>query len=217
MRRRGSARRRGRHPAGAAVLLIVLLSVSVLTVVGLALKFSTDAERIGASQEWAASRAFYAAEAGVRWAIAQLTRSPAEFLDRPEFRDPPDPFGAVRFPFPAHRHGPAGHFRGDPGDDGIEVFVENPSPLGRRPDPSAAPGTAYFYEFEVRVRAREATPVPRFAIQVAADVEVGPLPADFLDREAIIAGDSRIENETTTTGALDPEPLRAVSRNWKVQ
>jgi hypothetical protein len=202
---------------GAAVLLFVLLCLSVLTVVGLALKFSTDSERIGASQEWAASRAFYAAEAGVRWAIAQLTRAPAGFLDRPEFRDPPDPFGAVRFPFPAHDHGAAGPFRGDPGDDGIEVVVENPSPLGRRPDPSAVPGTAYFYEFEVRVRAREATPAPRYSLQVVADVEVGPLPADFLDREAISAGVRRIENETTATGALKPEPLRAVSRNWKVQ
>lgn len=217
MRRPGSASGRRRRPAGAAVLLFVLLSVSALTVVGLALKFSTDAERIGAGKEWSASRAFYAADAGVRWAVAQLSRPPAEFLDRPEFRDPPDPFGAVRFPFPAHDHGPAGRFRGDPGDDGIEVVVENPSPLGRRPDPSAAPGTAYFYEFEVRVRAREATPAPRFAIQVVADVEVGPLPADFLDREAIIAGVRGIENETTATGALEPEPLRAVSRNWKVQ
>ena len=213
----GSAARLRRRPAGAAVLLLVLLCVSVLTVVGLALKFATDAERIGAGQEWPASRALYAADAGVRWAIAQLSRSPDEFLGRPEFRDPPDPFGVVRFPFPAHDHGPGGPFQGDPGDDGIEVVVENPSPLGRRPDPAALPGTAFLYEFEVRVRAREASPAPRFSIQVVADVEVGPLPADFLDREAIIADVRRIENETSATGALEPEPLRAVSRNWKVQ
>ena len=217
MRGPGSAAWRRRRPAGAAVLLLVLLCVSVLTVVGLALKFSTDAERIGAGKEWSASRALYAADAGIRWAIAQLSRSPAAFLDRPEFRDPSDPFGAVRFPFPAHDHGAGGLFRGDPDDDGIEVVVENPSPLGRRPDPFAEPGTAFLYEFEVRVRARDASPALRFAIQVVADVEVGPLPADFLDREAIIGDDRRIENETTATGALEPEPLRAVSRNWKVQ
>jgi hypothetical protein len=210
---------RRRRAAGAAVLLLVLLSVSVLTVIGLALKFSTDAERIGAAQEWSASRAFYAADAGVRWAVAQLTRSPAEFLSRPEFRDPPDPFGSVRFPFPAHHHGSGGLFSGDPGDEGIDVVVENPSPLGRRPYPSAGAEAApqYLYDFEVRVRASEAAPAPRFSLEVVADVEVGPLPEDFLDGGAIIADDRRTDNATTATGAVEPGPLRAVSRNWKVQ
>lgn len=216
MRRRGSGRAGGR-PAGAAALLLVILCSSVLTVVGLALKFATDAERIGAGQEWSASRAHYAADAGIRWAIAQLTRAPAEFLARPEFRDPPDPFGSVRFPYPAHDHAPGALFAGDPDDDGIEVVVLAPSPLGRRPDPAAAPGAGFFYEFEIRVRASDARPAPRFAAEAAADVEVGPLPADFLDRDAIIAGVNGIENEATATGAMEPEPLRAVSRNWKVQ
>ena len=210
-------RRRGNGPAGAAVLLLVLLCVSVLTVVGLALKFTTDAERIGAGQEWSANRAFYGADAGVRWAIAQLTRSPAGFLARPEFRDPPDPFGAVRFPFPAHDHAPGALFGGDPDEDGIEVVVLAPSPLGRRPDPASAPGEGFLFEFEIRVRAREASGAARFAAEAVADVEVGPLPADFLDREAIIADVNGSENETTATGAMEPEPLRAVSRNWKVQ
>jgi hypothetical protein len=213
--------RRRRRPAGAAALLLVLLCVSVLTVIGVALKFSTDAERIGAAQEWSESRAFYAAQAGVQWTIAQLTRSPDEFLARPEFRDPPDPFGSVRFPFPAHRHGAGGPFAGDPGDDGIEVVVERPSPLGRRPfPPGGEPGEAgpqFLYAFEVRVRACEAAPVPRFSLELAADVEVGPLPEDFLDRGAIIAGVRTIENAMTATGAVEPRPLRAVSRNWKVQ
>ena len=209
---------RRRRPAGAAALLLVLLCVSVLTVIGMALKFSTDAERTGAGQEWSESRAFYAAEAGVHWTVAQLTRSPAAFLSRPEFRDPPDPFGSVRFPFPAHRHGAGGAFTGDPGDDGIEVVVESPSPLGRRPYPAdGRAGRLFLYAFEVRVRASEASPTPRFSLQLAADVEVGPLPADFLDRRAIIAGGRSIENETTATGAAEPGPLRAVSRNWKVQ
>ncbi|MDQ5870641.1 MAG: hypothetical protein M3547_00335 [Acidobacteriota bacterium] len=208
---------RRRRPAGAAVLLFVLICASVLTVIGLALKFATDAERIAASQEWSASRAFYAADAGIRWTIAQMTRSPGEFLSRPEFRDPPDPFGSVRFPFPAHRHGAGGPFTGDPGDDGIDVVVENPSPLGRRPYPSGGesgePGAQFLYAFEVRVRASEAAPTPRFSFQVVADVEVGPLPEDFLDRGAIIAD----ENAMTATGGAEPRPLRAVSRNWKVQ
>ncbi len=211
---------RRRRPAGAAALLLVLLCVSVLTVIGLALKFSTDAERIGAAQEWSESRAFYAAEAGVRWTIAQMTRSPAAFLSRPEFRDPWDPFGSVRFPFPSHRHGGGVLFGGDPGDDGIEVVVGNPSPLGRRPDPYGEPGgpdPQFLYAFEVRARASEAAPTPRFSLQVVADVEIGPLPADFLDPEAIIAGVRRIENAMTATGAAELRPLRAVSRNWRVQ
>lgn len=195
---------RRRRPAGAAVLFFVLICVSVLTVIGLALKFSTDAERIGAGQEWSASRAFYAADAGVRWAVAQLIRSPVEFLSRPEFRDPPDPFGSVRFPFPDHDHGPAGLFDGDPADDGIEVVVQHPSPLGRRPWPSEGGGDAgapqYLYAFEVRVRAAEATPAPRFSLGVVADVEIGPLPEDFLEPGAIIS-----------------DIHRAVTRNWKVQ
>ena len=211
--------RRGK-PAGAAILLLVLVCASVLTVIGVALKFSTDAERMSAAQEWSASRAFYAADAGVRWAIAQMTRSPLEFLSRPEFRDPPDPFGSVRFPFPAHHHGAGGLFTGDPGDEGIDVLVENPSPLGRRPFPSgepAEPDVQFLYAFEIRVRASEASPTPRFSLQVVADVEVGPLPEDFLDRGAIIAGVRRIEKAMTVTGAVEPRPLRAVSRNWKVQ
>jgi len=193
-----------RRPAGAAVLLFVLFCVTVLTVIGLALKFSTDAERIGAGEEWSASRAFYAADAGVRWAAAQLTCSPVEFLSRPEFRDPPDPFGSVRFPFPAHRHGSAGLFAGDPGDEGIEVVVESPSPLGRRPWKAGGGGTEpapqYLYAFEVRVRASEATPAPRFFLRVVADVEVGPLPEGFLE-----------------PGAIIPDVRRAIIRNWKVQ
>lgn len=212
---------RRRRPGGAAVLLLVLICASVLTVIGLALKFSTDAERLSAAQEWSASRAFYAADAGVRWAIAQLTGSPVEFLSRPEFRDPPDPFGTVRFPFPAHNHGARGPFTGDPGDDGIEVVVENPSPLGRRlyaaGGRSGEPEAQFLYEFEVRVRASEATPAPRFSLEVVADVEVGPLPGDFLERGAIIPMFRPIANATTATGAAEPRPLRAVSRNWKVQ
>lgn len=208
---------RRRRPSGAAVLLLVLICVSVLTVVGIALKFSTDAERMGAAQEWSSSRAFYAADAGVRWAIAQMAGSPVEFLSRAEFRDPPDPFGSVRFPLPAHHHGAGGLFSGDAGEDGIEVIVENPSPLGRRPYPSGGgseePGGQFLYAFEVRVRASEAAPSPRFSVQVIADVEVGPLPGDFLDRGAIIAD----ENGMTATGTAEPRPLRAVSRNWKVQ
>ena len=202
-------------------MLLVLFCVSVLTVIGLALKFSTDAERIGAAHEWSDSRAFYAADAGIRWTIAQIVRSPADFLARPEFRDPWDPFGSVRFPFPAHRHGAGGAFLGDPGDDGIEVVVENPSPLGRRPALSSEgegeSGGQFFYAFEVRVRAAEAAPVPRFSVQVVADVDVGPLPGDFPGGGAIIAGGRPSENAMAATGAAEPRPLRAVSRNWKVQ
>ncbi|MGI0150188.1 MAG: pilus assembly PilX N-terminal domain-containing protein [Thermoplasmata archaeon] len=218
-----------RLPAGAATLMLVILSLAVLTVIGIALKFSTDAERTIAANEWSLSRAFYSADAGIRWATAQMTSGPAAFLSRSEFRDPPDPFGAVLFPMPSHRHGPGGWFSGDPNDDGILILVQNPSLLGRRADPASnevagAKPTLFFYAFEVRVRA-SARPSASFAKELVADLEVGPLPSDFLDQlaagaadgsvpvEAIIAGVYRTGG--TIEGVAAGTPVRAVSMNWK--
>lgn len=197
-----------RRPSRGAVLLLVLLCLAVLTVVGIALKFSTGSERTSAANEWSISRAFYAADAGIRWAAAEMTADPHAFLGRPEFRDPPDPFGTVSFPMPGHAHGPGGVFSGDPNEDGIRITVENPSLLGRRVDPAAPQGDRFFYAFEVHVRASESSDAARYFQELVADIEVGPLPADFLENEsgkAIIVGHA--------TGV----PVRAVSMNWKEQ
>ena len=195
-----------RRSSRGAVLLLVLLCLAVLTVVGIALKFSTGSEKASAANEWSMSRAFYAADAGIGWAMAEMNAAPDAFLGRPEFREPPDPFGAISFPMPGHVHGPEGPFSGDPDENGIRISVERPSLLGRRVDPGAPQGDRFFYTFEVRVKASESSDAARYLQELVADVEVGPLPADFLesgDGGAIIIG--------PTTGV----PVRVVSMNWK--
>jgi len=203
-----------------AVLLLVLLCLAILTVVGIALKFSTGFERASAASEWSMSRAFYAADAGIRWATAEMTGAPDGFLGRPEFRDPPDPFGTVSFPMPGHGHGPGGLFSGDPNEDGIRVSVENPSFLGRRtwPGESEPAGDGEFwYAFEVHARATE-TSSARYLYELVADIEVGPLPADFLEnvgRRSIIVGVHPTGNRMETMDTITP--VRAISMNWKEQ
>ena len=76
---------RRRIAGGEAGLLLVILLLAVLTVVGIALGWVTDSERLVAARDWSASRALYAADAGARWASAQM-RTPAGFLGRPEFQ-----------------------------------------------------------------------------------------------------------------------------------
>lgn len=198
--------------ARGTILLLILLCLAVLTVIGVALKFSTGFERASAANEWAISRAFYAADAGVRWSTAELAAAPDVFLGRPEFQQS---FGTVSFPMPGHDHGPGGLFSGDPTGEGIRVTVEAPSFLGRRPWPGeGAAADGFLYTFEVRVRATEAARA-RYSAELSADVEVGPLPADFLDRlgpGAIIGG-----AQPTGNGAepMDKKPpVRAVSMNW---
>jgi hypothetical protein len=199
--------------ARGAVLLLVLLCVAVLTVIGIALKFSTGLERAVAANEWSASRAFYAADAGIRWATAQMAADPGAFLKRPEFESP---FGTVSFPMPGHDHGPGGLFSGDPTGEGIRVDVETPSFLGRRDASGSDPAGAalFFYAFEVHARATEASR-SRYSAGLVADVEVGPLPADFLDGAgpgAIIRGVQPTGNGART---MDTKPqIRAVSMNW---
>jgi hypothetical protein len=196
------------------VLLLLILCLAVLTVVGIALKFSTGFERASAANEWAISRAFYAADAGIRWATAEMAAAPDAFLGRPEFRQS---FGTVSFPMPGHDHGPGGPFSGDPTEEGIRVAVETPSFLGRRPwpgewDPTGAGG--FLYTFEVHARATEAFRA-RYSAELSADIEVGPLPADFLER----VGPGAIIGDVQPTGngaePMDTRPqIRAVSMNW---
>lgn len=197
--------------ARGSVLLLLILCLAVLTVVGIALKFSTGFERASAANEWAISRAFYAADAGVRWATAEMASAPDAFLGRPEFQQP---FGTVSFPMPGHDHGPGGPFTGDPTEEGIRITLEAPSFLGRRPWPGES-GAAYFlYTFEVHVRATEASRA-RYSAELSADVEIGPLPADFLERAgpgAIIGG---LQPRGNGAEPMDTKPpVRAVSMNW---
>ena len=203
--------------ARGAVLLLLILCLAVLTVVGIALKFSTGFERASAAKEWSISRAFYAADAGIRWATVEMAVAPDAFLGRPEFQLP---FGTVSFPMPGHDHGPGGPFSGDPTEEGIRVAVETPSFLKRRPwpgqwDPAGA--GEFLYTFEVHARATEAGSA-RYVALLVADIEVGPLPADFLERAGpgAIIGDVHPEGNGVET--MDTKtPVRAVSMNWKEQ
>jgi hypothetical protein len=168
---------RGRSP-GEAVLLLVILGLAILAVIGIGLQFSTSAERAIAVNEWSVARSLYAADAGIRWAACRM-RDPARFLARPEFQEPPDPFGTVSFPLPGHPHGPAGPFSGDPDENGILVTIQAPSFLGRRLYVGNGAPARYIYAFEIRVRASENAAVPRYVKELVADVEVGPLAEDL--------------------------------------
>lgn len=200
--------------ARGTVLLLLILCLTILTVIGIALKFSTGLERAIAANEWSVNRAFYAADAGIRWATAQMAADPGAFLARPEFQPP---FGTVSFPMPGHDHGPGGLFSGDPTGEGIRVDVETPSFLGRRgssggSDPAGA--GLFLYTFEVHARATE-TSRARYSAGLVADVEVGPLPADFLESAgpgAIIRGVHPTGNGARTMDTKPP--VRAVSMNW---
>lgn len=170
-----------RREKGAA-LVIAIVSLAILTVIGIALMFITSTESMIAANEWAINRAYYASDGGVRWAAAQLT-DPQPFLTRPEFRSPPDPFGTVLFQLPSHRHGAFGaaFFSGDPQEDDIDVTVGSPSLLGRRPARGSIINERerghYRYAYEVRSNASQTAVSPQYAKPLVADIEVGPLPA----------------------------------------
>ncbi len=164
-----------------AALVIAILALAILTVIGIALMLITSTESKIAANEWSLNRAFYAADAGIRWARVQMT-DPEPFLTRPEFRDPPDPFGTVLFQLPSHRHGIGSLFSGDPEDDDIQVAVTNPGLLGRRPYPGGIVNeqggrAQYVYGFEVRASGSQDTALLQYSKALVADVEVGPLPA----------------------------------------
>jgi len=210
---------------GEAGLLLVILLLAVLTVVGIALGWVTDSERLVAARDWSASRALYAADAGARWASAQM-RTPAGFLGRPEFQ-PSGSFGTVRFPMPAHRHGALGPFSGDPSEEGIRVEVERPGDLGRRAciDPTTGLESGrFFYRFEVRVRASESGSDAGYSKRIDADVEIGPLPADFSSGAPIATGSggtgrgdiiAGIQPTEGTPGSCESGAFRSVVMNWR--
>lgn len=216
--------RSSRRASGEAGFLLVVLLLTVLTVIGISLSWVTDTERMAAAFDWSASRALYAADAGVRWASAEM-RTPIRFLARAEFRDPPDPFGFVVFPMPSHRNGPLGPFSGDPAEEGIRVDVHTPGYLGRRPCGPAGDGGEpgqFFYSFEVRVEARENAPEAHFYKEIVADIEIGPLPPEFLDvAMGRAAGESEAGDIMTTSqtaggvGSCEPGTFRSVVMNWR--
>jgi hypothetical protein len=183
---RGSYRGARRSERGAALVVAILL-LTILTVIGIALMLITSTESRIAANEWSVNRAFYSADAGLRWASAQLN-TPTDFMKRPEFCDRPAPcpdlaFGTVLFPLPSHRNGASGFFMGDSGvGSDITVRIESPSLLGRRLYRGGRVNEGeergqYTYGFEVRSTGGQNDAILQYSKALVADVELGPLPA----------------------------------------
>jgi PilX N-terminal len=171
-------RRRGER--GAALVLAILV-LAILTVIGIALMLVTSTESRIAANEWTVNRAFYASDAGIRWATAELV-NPQVFMMRPEFTA--SPFGSVLFTLPSHRNSAAGFFAGDSQNGTeVQVKVQTPSALGRRLYVggviNAGSGKAqYVYAYEVRATASNDPLVPllQYSKTLVSDIEMGPLP-----------------------------------------
>ncbi len=172
-----------------AALVIAILALAILTAIGIALMLVTSTEARVAANEWSINRAFYGSDSGIRWASVEMT-NPRDFLMRPEFRDPSGtilPFGTVFFQLPSHRPGlgaPISLFNGDMGGGDIVVRIQTPSLLGRRPAPGGlinvgSEDAQFFYVYEVRSTSSDQA-FSQFSHALVAQVEVGPLPADFL-------------------------------------
>jgi hypothetical protein len=184
MRTRMTAYRiRHRQPArerGAALVLAILI-LAILTVIGIALMLVTSTESQIAANEWSVNRAFYASDAGIRWAQGEMIGI-KDFLKRPEFVG--SPFGTVLFQMPSWRHGAGGFFSGDPAGTDIQVTVQTPGLLGRRFLPAGAmnegdPNAQFKYLFELRATGgqnKAGTVGLQYSKALVADVEVGPLP-----------------------------------------
>ncbi len=176
---RPPAARRGER--GAALVLAILV-LAILTVVGIALMLVTSTESRIAANEWSVNRAFYASDAGVRWASVEMT-NPQPFLTRPECKA--SPFGTVLFQMPSHRntdYASGGFFAGDPTETGIQVRVQTPSMVGRRPYRGGkinegSEKAQYMYAYEVRSTGGENAAFLQYSKALVADIEIGPLPA----------------------------------------
>ncbi|MEX0879073.1 MAG: pilus assembly PilX N-terminal domain-containing protein [Thermoanaerobaculia bacterium] len=164
-----------RRERGAA-LVVAILVLAILTVIGIALMLITSTESRIAANEWSINRAFYSADAGVRWGAVEMT-DPATFLRRPEFAG--NLLGTVLFGMSSHR------FRqglGFIGTNDIQVRVSNPGRLGRRPYRGGiineqGARAQYMYAFEVRATGGQDDAFLQYSKALVADVEVGPLPA----------------------------------------
>ena len=176
------------HERGAA-LVVAILVLAILTVIGIALMLITSTESRIAANEWSVNRAFYASDAGVRWATGEML-NPRPFMERQEYSTGPSggAFGTVFFGLPSFIHGAGGFFTGGTDAD-ITVAIQRPGVLGRRlyrggrvneGDKKAQ----YMYGFELRATAAQAAadPLNTYSKALVGDVEVGPLPAqvDFL-------------------------------------
>ena len=185
MRRPVRARRQERG----AALVVAILVLAILTVIGIALMLITSTESRIAANEWSVNRAFYASDAGVRWATGEML-NPRPFMERQEYSTGPSggAFGTVFFGLPSFIHGAGGFFTGGTDAD-ITVAIQRPGALGRRlyrggrvneGDEKAQ----YMYAFELRATAAQAAadPLTTYSKALVGDVEIGPLPAqvDFL-------------------------------------
>src|SRR5262249_37382848 len=114
-----------------AALVVAILVLAILTVIGIALMLITSTETRIAANEWSVNRGFYSADAGVRWASAQLSPWFQGFMTRPEFgtRAAPIWTGSVLFNMDSHRFVTGTGFFGT---NDIQVRVATPGRLSRR-------------------------------------------------------------------------------------
>ncbi len=163
-----------------AALVVAILVLAILTVIGIALMLITSTESRIAANEWSINRAFYASDAGIRWATAQM-HDPVPFMARPEFSG--NPFGTVLFQLPSHRHGALGFFTGDATETDIQVRVMHPSKVGRRPAPGyddkEGKNKRVIYSFEVRSQGGQNDAILQYSRALVANVELGPMPEDI--------------------------------------
>ncbi len=157
--------RRQRSEEGAA-LILAIVSISVLTVLGLALVSVTAMETKLAAAEGHNNKAFYSGDAGIQWAAGGMT-APGRFLTKPEFTDP----GYTLFRLPDHT------LTEDPADLHITVRIDEPALLGRRFFAGSSLNVQrkqYMYDYQILSRSRNSFLSTDRVIQ--ADIEVGPLP-----------------------------------------
>lgn len=164
-----------RRERGAA-LVVAILVLAILTVIGIALMLITSTEARIAANEWSVNRAFYSADAGIRWAGSEIT-DPQVFLLRPEFTG--NLFGTVLFNMPSHRFQQT---LGFVGTDDIDVRVTTPGRLGRRHYRGGVINeqgarAQYMYAYELRSRGEQDDTLLQYSKALVADVEIGPLPA----------------------------------------
>ncbi len=173
------------HERGAA-LVVAILVLAILTIIGIALMLVTSTESKIAANEWSVNRAFYAADAGLRWADVQMN-DPTPFMTRAEFQG--NLFGNVLFQMPSHRHGSAGLFMGNTTDTAateadIQVTVQTPGFVGRRFYRGGrinigSEREQFTYSYEARATAAQ-TAILQYSKALVADIDIGPLPGTRL-------------------------------------
>ena len=169
-----------RRERGAA-LIVAILVLAILTVIGIALMLITSTEARIAANEWSINRAFYSADAGIRWAAGQLLPQPQAFLERTEFGSKAAPIftGTTLFMMPSHRFSQG---LGFVGNDDVEVRVSTPGRLGRRQCfgcDAREPRGQRAWMFEIRSTGGQADAFLQYSKALQADIDIGPLPAEL--------------------------------------